>query len=301
MFESNEHLLFENGVTVENCSFGSVVWVRTGSSIMHSILRNNVFVGFCCKISNCIIGNNVQIASDAIIGQTGADVTVIEDNVWIGARAIIHPGVKISKNSVIGAGSYVTHDIEGDSISFGRPASKYRVRVFYNDGPPNIKNILKIKKMRTYKEFTHPETWKIGKHRYIEADICYGENGSIGERLIAIGKHDGPSPQGGIKFGNSVSIKNDCIIEGAGGVEIGDNTILGNNILILSSTHDLSFSSLPWIPAKIVIGDNVIIEDNSMIIGPSIIGHSVIIKENSVIIGNIDQGTINSGIFKEVI
>jgi len=53
---------------------------------------------------------------------------VIEDDVWIGANAIILPGVVISKGSVIGAGSVVTHSTEPYSINVGNPARKTGMR-----------------------------------------------------------------------------------------------------------------------------------------------------------------------------
>jgi galactoside O-acetyltransferase len=47
---------------------------------------------------------------------------IIEDNVWIGAGAIILPGVKINKNSIIGAGTVVTKDIPPSTIISGPPS-----------------------------------------------------------------------------------------------------------------------------------------------------------------------------------
>lgn len=53
---------------------------------------------------------------------------VVEDDVWIGANAVITGGVTIGKGAVIGAGSVVTHDIPPFSIAVGAPAKviKYR-------------------------------------------------------------------------------------------------------------------------------------------------------------------------------
>ncbi|WP_253187069.1 DapH/DapD/GlmU-related protein [Paenibacillus sp. GP183] len=46
----------------------------------------------------------------------------IEDNVFIGARALIMPGVTIGKNSIVAAGSIVTKSIPEGSIAAGNPA-----------------------------------------------------------------------------------------------------------------------------------------------------------------------------------
>ena len=41
---------------------------------------------------------------------------------WIGAGATILPGVTIGENSVVGAGSVVTRDVESNTIVAGNPA-----------------------------------------------------------------------------------------------------------------------------------------------------------------------------------
>ena len=47
---------------------------------------------------------------------------VINRNVYVGAGAIILPGVTIGENSIIGAGSVVTKDIPSNSVAVGVPA-----------------------------------------------------------------------------------------------------------------------------------------------------------------------------------
>lgn len=78
------------------------------------------------------IGNNVTIshaeiqAHDAstkkVLGYSKVGRVVIGDNVFIGTRAIILPGVRIGNNVVIGAGSVVSRDIPNNSICIGSPA-----------------------------------------------------------------------------------------------------------------------------------------------------------------------------------
>lgn len=45
----------------------------------------------------------------------------VGENCWIGAGAVIMPGVTIGDNSVIGAGSVVTKDIPANVVAYGNP------------------------------------------------------------------------------------------------------------------------------------------------------------------------------------
>jgi maltose O-acetyltransferase len=79
------------------------------------------------------IGNNVTIAPQAYLlahdastkginNYTKISGITIEDNVFIGARALIMPGVTIGKNSIIAAGSIVTKSIPENCVAAGNPA-----------------------------------------------------------------------------------------------------------------------------------------------------------------------------------
>ena len=46
----------------------------------------------------------------------------IGDNVWMGGRSVVCPGVHIGDNVVVGAGSVVVHDVPSNSIIVGNPA-----------------------------------------------------------------------------------------------------------------------------------------------------------------------------------
>ena len=47
---------------------------------------------------------------------------VIEDDIWIGANAVILPGVTIGENAIVAAGAVVTKDVEPNTIVGGNPA-----------------------------------------------------------------------------------------------------------------------------------------------------------------------------------
>jgi acetyltransferase-like isoleucine patch superfamily enzyme len=47
---------------------------------------------------------------------------IIEDDVWVGANAVVLPGVHLGKGSVVGAGAVVTGDVDADAVVGGVPA-----------------------------------------------------------------------------------------------------------------------------------------------------------------------------------
>ena len=76
-----------------------------------------------------VIGNNVQIGGGSyVLSHTGfvpvkeRQVTSIEDNVRIFVNAVILPGVKVGKNSMVGAGAVVMKDVPPNVAVLGNPA-----------------------------------------------------------------------------------------------------------------------------------------------------------------------------------
>lgn len=66
---------------------------------------------------------------------TSAPIT-LEDDVWIGANAVICGGVTIGKGSMIGAGSVVTRDIPAGVVAAGTPCRPIRPVTEQDKIPP---------------------------------------------------------------------------------------------------------------------------------------------------------------------
>src|SRR5215210_3400529 len=102
-------------------------------------LGAGVFLNFNCVILDVVevaigdrtqIGPGVQILAadhprDAAVRNSGLEFgrpVRIGRNVWIGAGAIILPGVSVGDDALIGAGSVVTRDVPAGATAFGNPA-----------------------------------------------------------------------------------------------------------------------------------------------------------------------------------
>lgn len=127
----------------KNVNVESRVWFGTGENIE---IGNNSGIGYKSEIQgpvklgeNVLMGPEVKIItwnhnfsdiSTPIIkqGVKPPEKVIIGDDVWIGTRVIILPGVQIGKGAIIGAGSVVTKDIPSYSIVGGVPAKIIRFR-----------------------------------------------------------------------------------------------------------------------------------------------------------------------------
>lgn len=109
-------------------------------------IGDNSTVGFRSDIYGPVkIGKDVMIGPEVAIythnhkhdeidipmikqGYTENKPVYIEDNVWIGRRVLIMPGVCIGTGSIVAAGAVVTKNVEPYSIVGGNPAKiiKYR-------------------------------------------------------------------------------------------------------------------------------------------------------------------------------
>ena len=125
---------------------GDEIWIEPP---LHMAYGKNVHIGNCVYANfnlvivddiDVYIGEHVMIAPNVTITPTGHPVdpdlrkpgtqfsipVKIGNNVWIGSNAVILPGVTIGYNSVIGAGSVVTHDIPENVIAVGNPCRVLR-------------------------------------------------------------------------------------------------------------------------------------------------------------------------------
>jgi len=121
------------------------------------VIKNNVCIKFPWKLTigdyvwlgeNCwidnldkvTIGNQVCISQGALLLTGNHDYTltsfdyrnapiVIEDGAWIGAKAVVCPGVIVHSHAILTVGSIATKEMEDYGIYQGNPAKLIRLRL----------------------------------------------------------------------------------------------------------------------------------------------------------------------------
>ena len=150
----------------ENCYIEPPLHANWGGA--HCRFGNNVYANFNLTLvddSHIYVGDYTMIAPNVVIATAGHPILPelrekayqynmpvhIGRNCWIGAGALIMPGVTIGDNTVIGAGSVVTKDIPANVVAVGNPCrvmreiSEHDREYYYKDKKIDFSQIIKDK------------------------------------------------------------------------------------------------------------------------------------------------------------
>lgn len=99
---------------------GENVWI---DNLTHVKIGANVCISQGAML---LTGNHNYKKStfDLMIGEI-----IIEDGAWIGAKAVVCPGVRVGTHAILTVGSVATQDLEPYAIYQGNPAKKIRKRI----------------------------------------------------------------------------------------------------------------------------------------------------------------------------
>lgn len=106
-------------------------------------IRERAFINYGCQIAasnlirigrRCLLGTHVMLTDNGFhrleperrLERPASAPVVLEDNVWLGARVIVLPGVTVGRDSAVAAGSIVTRDIPSRALAAGIPARVVR-------------------------------------------------------------------------------------------------------------------------------------------------------------------------------
>ncbi len=133
------------GTVGKNVTIDEGCWVSHPEKL---ILGKNVGVNKGSRFNaagKIKIGNNCLIGPEVIVWSQNHNFTrrdvpinmqecrylevILEEDVWVAARATILPGVRIGKGAIVSAGAVVTKDVAPYTIVAGVPAQKIKDRV----------------------------------------------------------------------------------------------------------------------------------------------------------------------------
>lgn len=122
--------------------------------------------------------------------------------------------------------------------------------------------------------------------KIIIAKNCSLENGTT------IRAFDG----GILKLGNNVSINSNCYIAAGKSIQIGDCVAIAPNVIIVDHDHDMDYPgglmSNKYKKNEIIIGDNVWIGGNTVVLKKTLIGNNVTIGAGCIVSGIINDNNI---------
>jgi maltose O-acetyltransferase len=126
---------FGDGVVIQpafRCDYGTQIEIGAGTFVNYDCVMLDgaaIRIGAACQIAS---GVQLVTATHPIdpeprrLGWEYARPITVGDNVWLGAGAIVCPGVTIGEDSVVGAGAVVTRDLPAGVLATGVPAQVRR-------------------------------------------------------------------------------------------------------------------------------------------------------------------------------
>jgi len=126
-------VVIKPGVTVKypwRLQIGDFCWIGEGvwiDNLDNVVLGNNVCISQGAMLL-CGNHNYRKPSFDLIVGQI-----ILDEGAWIGAKAVVGPGVKVGSHAVLSVGSVASGDLEGWKIYRGNPAIAVRDRSFDNE------------------------------------------------------------------------------------------------------------------------------------------------------------------------
>ena len=105
----------------------------------------------------------------------------------------------------------------------------------------------------------------------------------------------------GISAGSGFSINTGALMDGRGGIDIGDNVMIGPYAVIVSSNHDhrqdgAAMNQRNHILAPVRIGSDVWIGAHAVVSAGVTIGDGAVVAAGAVVTGDVDERSIVGGV-----
>lgn len=105
-----------------------------------------------------------------------------------------------------------------------------------------------------------------------------------------------------VKIAKTASMSNAFLNTNSGTITVGEYTFCGQNVSIITGTHDYALrggerqNTIPQQGHNIVIGRGVWLASNVLILGPCTIGDNAVVAAGSVVINDVQANTLVAGV-----
>jgi maltose O-acetyltransferase len=145
--------------------------------------------------------------------------------------------------------------------------------------------------------FANTVIFSLGKFRARFYGMFFNASGN---NVIIMKQFSFRSPRG-ISIGNDTILGFNCFLDGAGNLEIGDNCLLAQNVSIFTANHRFNRTDIPiknqgYDKRPVVIGSDVWIGANVIILPGVKIGNGCVIGAGSVVTKNIPNLSVAAGV-----
>ncbi len=150
----------------------------------------------------------------------------------------------------------------------------------------------------------------IGEYSYLDpkanrTKIVLGNDVYI-SRLCRISSGSSDDYRGEVVIEDSVHVGQNCFIDGTGKLKMGKDSVLGPNVAIFSSDHEFKNPAVPIRlqgvnPKPVVIGEDVWLGANVIVLGNVTIGKGSVIGAGSVVTQDIPPYSVAVGVPAKVI
>ena len=107
---------------------------------------------------------------------------------------------------------------------------------------------------------------------------------------------------GNIKVGNNVFINSGCCFQDQGGIEIGDDVLIGQQVVLATLNHDLATNNRAnMTPAPIKICDKVWIGAHATILAGVTVGKGAVVAAGAVVTKDVPENAVVGGVPAKVI
>lgn len=101
---------------------------------------------------------------------------------------------------------------------------------------------------------------------------------------------------GKLEIGKNFGMSNGCVVTAYNHVKIGDNVMLGPNVLIYDQDHDYraegGVAAMKFKTAPVTIGNNVWIGANSVVLRGTVIGNNCVIAAGCIVNSDVPDNTV---------